>query len=526
MSCINSIQSSQQPRLFLSFSGRDRFFVARLMYSLERQGAIIWNYSRAGEEVPLGAELTSELKRRIDESDYFLPIITPNTLDGVRGAYARLETDYAIARGFCSRNRCLPISLVDSADTPIGEPYIQLRTRIWLKIRPDDDHDYEQAIKRICRSVALAYSPHFVRDPRIVFDRLFRAELSGSLSIADQEDLEELVASCERELGMPRPDWQWIADRLSEFLSRSERKHLGINWLYPRILLGLCQLETGPQSYENAIRTLESTTAVFPTVSMAWAALGIAHLVSERPKEAILALQRARELCPPDADWEIRFNLLTAAAMENSGFSDIEELLVGVNLDAVPIDDWVTIHNLLGVYYVNKGDMQKAVEVLTKVRSREVDGVSAGDATTSLYLHWALKAKKDLVSAAVILEEDGRKLKSANLLHHLARFYMECGLFKQAEIVFLELCAPPNRTRKYVIAYARFLKHLGRLEELKTTSSSIIGSDPLLATSQRDEEEFFYMGFAHYLLGNKDTANAFALLGRAYSDASYESIEP
>ncbi|MHB8765899.1 MAG: toll/interleukin-1 receptor domain-containing protein, partial [Deferrisomatales bacterium] len=82
-----------RPKIFVSFSSRDLPFVQRLFARLGAQEVELWDYSQEGQEIPLGEDLEEYLRRRVENVEVFVPVVTPNSF-GSR--YTRAEVRHAL----------------------------------------------------------------------------------------------------------------------------------------------------------------------------------------------------------------------------------------------------------------------------------------------------------------------------------------------------------------------------------------------------------------------------------------------
>ena len=111
----------RRPRLFVSFSSKDRDLVRRLFSRLGAQPLDIWDYSIENQEIPGGADIALYLRDRIDQCRYFIPIVTPNSLTS---PFTVIEVAHALTR--CARPEFEIIPLVenDALDVlPWPSPY-------------------------------------------------------------------------------------------------------------------------------------------------------------------------------------------------------------------------------------------------------------------------------------------------------------------------------------------------------------------------------------------------------------------
>src|SRR5262250_3045152 len=96
--------------VFVSFSSRD-VSVGKLFSALETQNVKVWDFSAPGQELPVGHQLSASLKAKIDECEYFIAVISPNSLDASIGPTPIFEVQCALSLGKLAKNRVLPLLL-------------------------------------------------------------------------------------------------------------------------------------------------------------------------------------------------------------------------------------------------------------------------------------------------------------------------------------------------------------------------------------------------------------------------------
>src|SRR6266849_10449256 len=102
---------SSQTKLFISFSSKDQVKIRSLFAALEIQGVKVWDYSDEGQELPVGSELRASLKASIDSYEYFIAIVSPNSIDQNLSHDPYFEVRYAIDSGKLKNKQLLPVLL-------------------------------------------------------------------------------------------------------------------------------------------------------------------------------------------------------------------------------------------------------------------------------------------------------------------------------------------------------------------------------------------------------------------------------
>src|ERR1044072_5653480 len=161
---------SQPPKLFISFSSKDQAKVRRLFAALEIQQVSVWDYSDEGQELTLAHELRASLKAKIDSCEYFIAVISPNSLDEKIGRDPRFEVRYAIESGKAGNHRVLPL-LLDSPPEQWLVLYEELQPLLRIAFNDDCEEHFEDTVRRICQWLSTPYKPTLLSDPRVFLDR-------------------------------------------------------------------------------------------------------------------------------------------------------------------------------------------------------------------------------------------------------------------------------------------------------------------------------------------------------------------
>src|SRR5687768_10731801 len=100
------------PSVFISFSERDNSTIRELFAGLGIQRVDFWDYGDAGQELHPGESLQPALAAKIDSSDYFVAIISANSINRTISNAPFFEVRYAIDSGKAN-DRVIPLILDD-----------------------------------------------------------------------------------------------------------------------------------------------------------------------------------------------------------------------------------------------------------------------------------------------------------------------------------------------------------------------------------------------------------------------------
>jgi hypothetical protein len=105
-------------------------------------------------------------------------------------------------------------------------------------------------------------------------------------------------------------------------------------------------------------------------------------------------------------------------------------------------------------------------------------------------------------------------------MHHLASLLWDAGRRGESLQVFASLMQPGFRRRRYAIGYARRLRLGGLRADMAGVCRQVL--DTSVFGLPQSAEEFWFCGFAHFLLGEKQLAEQNRQWGLAYSAKRYE----
>jgi tetratricopeptide (TPR) repeat protein len=310
------------------------------------------------------------------------------------------------------------------------------------------------------------------------------------LSTSDYVELTRVAARCAEQVA--RGEWEEAGRMISLFLTLSDFKLPGADFYYPQIVKGVCELQAG--SFEDAERTFARATLHPLRDENSFGGLGQAYFYQGRYAEALASFQKSRELRRDDRC--IEFNLEAARLYADargdaavSGDFALAELSPG---------DRAKVEKLQGIALLRQGRCREAAELFSALAERkQLDNASV------IYYHRALAACGRTREAISLLSREAAARGDDNIHHHLADAYLQAGMVYAALLVYEEELSRPGRPRKYVVEHARILKALGgrnraRVRELceRVLDPTNFGGGPKTA------EDFYYAGFANYLLGN------------------------
>jgi tetratricopeptide (TPR) repeat protein len=509
----------QPPKIFVSFSSRDIAVARRLFYSLKSQLLDVWDYSRPGEEIPLGTRIQEVLERQIDGCDYVIALLSANSMDPAVGRFTRHEIEYAIARGVLARGRLLPLQLAGSRPLAWSGVYEQLHDRLFAELDPGDRRKYEETIALVCRRLEWPYTPPFLGDPRLPFAGRFEREVAGMQKALPNAVFVDLMSAIDDFVhAYNGGDWPEAERLIAHFLLLWRYKVRKPEPYYPRIIQGVCQLHLG--RFAEAEETFFAAARHPAHDENCFGGLGQVYVRTGRYVEAQAAFEMALEVCPPDRNWEIRFNLL-GCRMESGAAAGDEGLFDGVDLDAMQPDDRKRILTLKGIFLLQRGDPNAALEAFDSLCDRQL-----ADPVVAAYRAIALERTGRIREAIASLKQETVRFDDTSLYHRLADLLLKAGQIAEALAVYQDkLCTPERRKRQYLTEYARILVTTdgdpgGSLvsDLCRTVLSRASMGYP------RTSEDFYYDGFANYMTGRHERARYDFERSSGFCDVYYSDL--
>lgn len=488
----------RDPKLFVSFSSKDEEAFSMLLSSLAVQHVNVWDYSREGEQLPLGHHLKGSLAGKIKLCDYFLAIVSASSTDESLGRNTDFEVHTAVESGLSERGRLLPLFLVTSPPTKWRGAYERLEGLLYVELNPSDQRRFDDAIRRICEYLSVPYVPPILNDPGVFFSRRFKEEMNNQkVAPAEYKDLMDIIIGCAERI--TRDEWDEAERLISLFLALSAVKLPGVSFYYPQIMKGVCELQAG--RFEAAERTFAQATEHPQRDENSFGGLGQAYFYQKRYDEALVASRKALELQP--ADKSIEFNIMGVLLHADSvtGGACLPDNLDGAVLTA---EDRIKVDKMKGIAHIGRGEYEDAIKVFELIEGR-----AQLDVASVIYYSRALEACGHREAAMALLRREASRQGNLNLYHHLADKYLKAGRINEGLRVYQnQLCGPGCRTRKYLVEYAYVLYAVGGVTNVvrareaceQVLDSENFGASPLTT------EDFYYTGFANYLLGNHERA--------------------
>jgi tetratricopeptide (TPR) repeat protein len=483
------------PRVFISFSSKDRRFVRKLFFRLKSQNVDVWDYSQSGSEIPLGKEIPDILKEKINQSDFFIPILSKNSMDPTVGRYVRIELEHALSKGLLKQGRILPLVLMSNPPKAWENEYSSLESTMHLDIDPDDQRQFEESIARISATLKVPYIPPFVSHERFPFSERFEREIkTWNLEIALFNELLVIVNEFSRQYN--DAEYFEANQTITYFLLTCRYRLPKFKPYYPLIVKGVCDLHLG--NFIEAEETFIEATHHSLSDENSHGGLGQVYFRQGRYEESLKAYEEALQRCPAEENKEILFNIL--GTLLKSGHKPIDiSFMKRFDESKMTKEERINFLNMKGIAFFNLQDFESAKGVFEKMK---IDG--AYDSTTVIYHYQSLTAMGRGKDGLKLLQNESEKLGTTAVLHYLAHAYWHEGRDDEAIQVYEnKLLKMQPKSRQYWIEYARMLKQ-GNPRKMKETCIDMLTgrSFPL----PKSLEDFYYDGFANFLIGENQRA--------------------
>jgi tetratricopeptide (TPR) repeat protein len=463
-------------RVFVSFSSKDDSFVTKFMARLSAQPVQVWDYSREGCEIPGAARVKEYLRQRVSGSDVFIPAVTEAY---VQSEYTAVEVEQALALERTGAVRILPLVVPSlGAQKQWPAPYAGLREIRHYEFAPDEPAGVETLVRRICGDLQIEYAPLPISDPRLPFMDRFVREFENRVP-RHAEHLRALYCRLQGAIAdftnvFEQQRYGAALKSITYFISMCEYEHAGQRFYYPYLVRAVCLMTVG--RWSEASDVLHRLMDHSMLEENAFAALGRVKQAQGRFPEALYLYEKALERNPHD-----------------------EGAATGVVVNSVLSGRRLPSEAILSV--IEKGkfvspEEEQAAALFADVRRQgqlsDVDIVNYANILVDLGQR---RQARDMLRQGVQHEPDNRLL-----LRWLARYYLEEGPQEEAVLYYKRIVALSNGSIESLYEYLLAQVAAGDSQATETAERLINAGNP------GNENEFYYVGYAHWLLGHSERA--------------------
>ncbi len=510
---INGVKMTASPRVFISFSSRDLISVRKLFYRLKSQNVNVWDYSQRGDEIPWGKDIPRYLKQQIDASDFFIVLVSENSVNPTLSPYTKLELAYVIEKDWHTQGRILPLVLLNNPPRKWYNEFKVLNEIMRLDLNPDETKQFEETIAKISRFLNVPYVSPFLSHTRLPFSERFQTEIKQwGLSISLHEELMLIIDTFYQQYAAN--DFLSAKKTISYFLLACFHRIPKLRPYYPLIVKGVCELHLG--KFLEAEETFLEAIKHPLQDENAYGGLGQVYFRQHRFEEALQAFDEALKLCPVEFNREILFNKLGAEielghAIKNISFLD------SFDLSKLTKEEWLNFFNMKGIAHYKRGEITAAIEIFNDMRMKK-----RYNAATVIYNYLALKELGNIEKSINLLQTEAVKFPDITLYHYLAQGFWQLHRDKESISIYEQkILKMKPHFRQFWIEYARMLK-LSSQKKMKSVCLRVLDQRyfPLPTT----KEDFFYDGFANFLLEKHQRAFYDFERSKNYCEYYYDQV--
>jgi len=487
-----------RPKVFVSFSSKDRTQIRRLLARLDAQPIELWNYAEESQEIPGGNDIPDFLKEQIDRSDYFLPFVT---LHSFASPYTCLEVSHALTRHTLGKPQIIPLVTPECPSSSVWpNPYQHLTSLRFRTVDFQARTSLEEAVVTLCADMRVRYLPLPTMDPRLPFMDRFVAEVREKCARHEERDIaiysRLMHVLNEFDQAFEEGDFRRALARIAYFVLMCEYEFPEERFYYPWIVKAICEVACG--RLRIAAETLENLLDHPSLDENVFGLMGYIYQQEEMYPRALECYREAVRRAPSDPAakmGEVINALLCEAPIDiDAAFRNIETQRIHNSDDRLKVDA-VKMFALGRV-----GRIREAEELFNRL-------VRDGAANASLVVNFAraLADHRSHRQARDLLLRFYTSFADEHLLHLLASLCFQIGDEQGAVHYFEELVRCYPLVRQYRIDAAQVFWRAGDHARAKEIASSLLNPRvfPLPATPA----DFFYDGFANWLLGNYERAD-------------------
>jgi hypothetical protein len=401
------------PELFISFSSKDVSYVRELMAALHLQGCLFWDYSSQIEAIEAGADIPQTLFEHIDACNFFIILVSNNSIDPQIGRFTTLEAAYAQKIG----KKIIPITLKENRPSVWPEPFAQLKDIRHIELEVDDDRAFIACIIKLCQAVGKPFDPFAEAHERLPFWRFFREEVRQlEHSNADHVRLTEILGRFNRRFR--HSDWSESLFLIAFFMDSCRYLAPDYRPYYPWIVKAVCQRELG--LLDEAEASYRRAGEVRPADENVYG--GLAGVCFQRGdlKQAIVYARRAVEVCPPDRNSDEILNLTIYLLADGKTVPEPFAERVFALDDAAYGADRFKVLNAQGALYFARGRHVDACYIFEKMeRGKIADAATVGYHVNSL-LALGKRAEAIHLLKAILAENNDDRIDRAIVKKYLA----------------------------------------------------------------------------------------------------------
>jgi tetratricopeptide (TPR) repeat protein len=488
----------------MSYAQADKSEVAQIANDLKQQGFEVWEYAQQWKKSDLGHPVPDEFAELMHRTTYFIPIVSAASVSPSNGKFAVIELEYALELDMIAQKRVFPVVLSRSRPKKWLKPYDALEALSAVEVDSGDIRSFLQAMAQLCRSLKVSYKPQFKEHPLLPFWPGFTGEIE-ELRQTNVDSWKLIPSIAEFSWRFENRNFKEALGLISFFLTAIRYNRPSKRFFYSWIVKALCELETGKLTQaEESIRAAAEEKSDDPIVH---GALGHLYIRRGDFTSAREFLTKALAHCGSSDNLYGRFHylylLIEIGEMPDRGD---RKLIFDADISSWPRDTVPTLCNAQEILRFRCKEYRKGLDVFEEMRRKEIH-----DTTSIVYAHLCMKELGEhaeaqaLLTSAIRESKTNLKLNASDLQYQLAEFNLFINEPRKAVAIYEKyLLGPEVKTRRLIVRYARILLNMGDENRMRIECGKMING---MFPNPQTFEDFYYDGFAYFLLGNAERAH-------------------
>ena len=492
-------------RIFLSYALADAELASIISADCTAQGFEVWEYASRWKKEDLGFAVPEECAELIQRATWFVPVVSADSVNPSNGKYMVMEVEYASEIGLIAQGRVVPLLQSKSKPKNWFTPFDLLENLGVVRINPDDEREYLREIALLCRRLNTSYRPVIKNRFHLPFWEAFMNEVdSMRKNYPDTWNLMPVITEFDRHFG--KRAWQQARELIAYFNESVRFISATDGTRHPPHALmvqAYCEIETGHfETAEDLLERASTEEPVAPELLGLTAHLHMSRKENYKAREnLVLALAR----CSSEELGDLFYYLMPLIELGEAISEKNRKLVLDTDISTWEPKLRTTVYNARAILHYQNGRYRTVINLLDETRT-----YGQHDTTTIIYAHLAwIKLERNaeaesILTAAIRESRSNSRIRAVTINFYLAEFYLTTGMVgKTLTIYEKHLVKPGVITRRFAVQHARILKRLGNEKRTRTVCLRILGGQ---FPTPRSCEDFYYDGFANYLLGNSERA--------------------
>lgn len=496
-------------RFFISFSSRDIHSAREIIAAVKYQGFEIWDYSDDLQQIEAGTQIADRLFTEIVRCDYFLAVISRNSVDPAIGRFTIRELEHALEKGMNTAGTIIPVILPGIQPDQFTGPFRELKTVKYEVFNPGEVDSLVSLVIAICFRARKEFLPYITAHPRLPFRELFTEE---ALSIGKQLKntyYTELMRIISEFSGHFRQGNYPVAYLLiTHFISYCRYRVPEYKLVYPFIVQAVCEMELqrADDAAESFLRALQNE----PSNPDALGGMGIICLQTGRYSEAADYSSRASENSEGKQVINERLNHLFAKSFASPPLTDQETAFI-LNFDTEGYEEYEKnrILSCKAIFCYTRKKFPEAERFFDEIGMEKLP-----DAVAAIYWYlnrYELSYPPSELRRTLQFFLHSERFRSGrkHFRIYLAELHYRLGELAAFREEYQErLLAENPDDRETTIRYIRMLKNTGDRRDLELAGKECERyADRFSKSLPGSSSDFYYDGFARFLLGQLERAH-------------------